>query len=101
MIKNNEPISMVESIEYLKKSEENEAGIIAFINKFTKLDIKKAKELRSNLKELDLIKINDVHIAKIIDFLPKDQEELNKIFIDVNLDEDETKKILETVKQFK
>ncbi|MBU2053023.1 MAG: hypothetical protein ABIJ14_00545 [Nanoarchaeota archaeon] len=101
MIKSNEPLSMAESMEYLKKSEEKEAEVMAFIRKFTKLDVKKAKELRGKLKELDLIKINDYHIAKIIDIFPQDQEELNKIFIDVNLDEDETKKILETVKQFK
>ena len=101
MIKNREPLSMAESVEYLKKSEESEAELLAFIKKFTKLDVKSAKELRSKLKELDLIKINDHHIVKIIDLLPQDQEELNKILIDASLDEDETKKILETVKQFK
>ena len=46
------------------------------------------------------MKINDENIAKIIDILPENEVDLNKIFIDVVLDEDETKKILETVKEF-
>jgi len=39
-------------------------------------------------------------IIKIIDLLPENQEDLNKI-VDISLDENETKKILETVKEFK
>jgi DNA-directed RNA polymerase subunit F len=41
------------------------------------------------------------YIVKIIDTLPENSEELNKIFIDVSLDEDETRKILDTIKKFK
>ena len=32
---------------------------------------------------------------------PEDKEDLNKIFVGISLDEDETKKILDTVKTFK
>jgi DNA-directed RNA polymerase subunit F len=41
------------------------------------------------------------YITKIVDTLPETPEELNKIFIDVSLDEDETKKILDSIKKFK
>ena len=41
------------------------------------------------------------HIVKVIDFLPDDAESLNKIFTDVSLDEDEAKKILDVVREFK
>ena len=101
MIKNNEPLSMVKVIEYAKK--DNEAGkeIIGFIKKFTKLKAVEAKELKKKLKELDLIKLNEKHIVKLIDFLPDDSEEVNKIVVDANLNEDETKKVLETIKEFK
>ena len=33
--------------------------------------------------------------------MPEDKEDLNKIFIGMGLDEDETKKILNVVKEFK
>jgi DNA-directed RNA polymerase subunit F len=99
MIKNSEPVSMAEAAEYIKKEEESE--IIGFIKKFSKLDVKEAKNLRSELENLGIIKVREELIAKIIDVLPETQEELNKIFIDVDLDEDEAKKILETIKKFK
>lgn len=101
MIKNNEPLSMTEVIGYAKKDSESGKEIIGFIKKFTKLKAAEAKELKKKLKELDLIKLNDKHIVKLIDFLPEDGEEINKIVIDANLNEDETKKVLETIKEFK
>ena len=101
MIEKNEPLSMVEVIEYLKKNKDSETDTIGFIKKFTKINLKDAKELRKKIKELDLMKVNDKDIVKIIDIIPENAEELNKIFTDVGLNEDETNKILETVKQFK
>ena len=47
------------------------------------------------------MRVKQEHIVKIIDLMPENAEELNKIFVDSSLDEDETKKILETVKEFK
>jgi len=101
MIKNNEPLSMAEAIEYAKKDSESGKEIIGFIKKFTKLKPVEAKELKKKLKELDLIKLNDKHIVKLVDFLPEGGEEVNKIVVDANLNEDETKKVLETIKEFK
>ena len=99
MIKNSEPMSMSESIEYLKKSEETD--VAGFMKKFIVLKPQEAKELKKKLEELDLMKLRNTHIAKIIDLLPGNREELNKICVDTGLDEDETKKILETIKEFK
>ena len=101
MIKNIEPLSMPEVIEYIKKTGESQADIKSFIKKFTKLNYKEAKELRKKIEELDLMKLRAEHIVKIIDLMPENSEELNKIFVDVSLNEDETKKILETIKKFK
>ncbi len=97
MIKNSEPLSMAESSEYLEKGDD----ALVFIKKFTKMKPGKAKELRKKLQDLKNIKINDKHISKVIDVLPEKSEEINKIFMDVALDEDETKKILEIVKEYK
>ncbi len=101
MIKNNEPLSMVEVLDYVKKTENAETDVITFIKKLTKLNSKEAKELREKLEELQLIKMRPESLVKIIDLLPENSEDLNKIFTDVGLNEDETKKILDAVKQFK
>lgn len=100
MIKNSEPLSMSEAIEYVKK-DENETEIVGFMKKFVKLKAKDAKELKQEIESLDLVKIKPDYTAKIIDILPETPEELNKIFIDVSLDEDESKKILDAIKKYK
>ena len=99
MIKNRESLSMAEVEEYTKDNE-NAAELNKFLKKFVSPEVKKAKELRNNLLELNLIKVKSDHISKIIDVLPETPEDLNKIFVDTNLDENETQKILDTVKQF-
>ena len=99
MIINRESLSMVEAEEYTKDND-SAAELNKFIKKFARLDIKKAKELRKKLLELNLMKMKSDHASKIIDILPETNEDLNKIFADVGLDENETQKILETVKEF-
>jgi len=96
MIKSNKPLSMAESTEYLEK----ESNAMIFIKKFDVISVKDAKDIRKKLDNLNLIKMNDFHISKIIDLVPEKAEEINKIFIDVGLDENETKKILDVVKEF-
>ena len=101
MIKNSEPLSMTETAEHIKKTKDSGTDVIGFIKKFTKLKIKEARELRKKIEELDLMKVKTEHIVKIIDFLPENPEDLNKIFTDTSLNEDETKKILDTIKEYK
>jgi len=102
MIKNSEPLSMAEIAEYIKKTKDSDVSeVLKFIKKFTKLTAKEAVELRKKLESQNLMRVKQEHIVKIIDLMPENAEELNKIFVDSNLDEDETKKILETVKEFK
>ncbi len=100
MIKNTEPLSMAEALEYMKK-EENDTEIVSFIKKFNKLKAKEAKELKQGIESLGIMKMKPEYIVKIIDILPETAEELNKIFVDVGLDEDETKRILETTTKFR
>jgi len=101
MIKNSEQLSMSEAAEYIKKSGESETEIAGFIKKFNKLKIKEAKELKKETETLGIMKIKPEYIVKIIDLLPENAEELNKIFVDVSLDGDETKKILDAIKKYK
>ena len=90
---------MVEAEEYTKDNE-NSAELNKFIKKFARIDLKKAKELRSKLQELNLMKLKSDYISKIIDVLPETNEDVNKIFADISLDENETQKILDTVKEY-
>lgn len=101
MIRNTESLSMIESVDYLKKTEDKEKELAGFIKKFAKLKVKEAKELRKKMEELNLIKVRAESISKVIDIMPENIQDLNKIFVDVSLDEDESKKILEIVKEFR
>lgn len=103
MIINNESLSMSESLEFISNAsdEDNKSNITAFIKKFNKLDSKDAKEIREKIRALGFVKVKEEHISKIIDLMPENVMDLNKIFVDISLDEDESKKILETIKQFK
>lgn len=101
MIKDTELLSMAEVTPYIKKDADSEADLIGFIKKFGKLNSKQSKELREKIEKLDFVKVNEMHIVKIIDLMPETAEELNKLFTDVSLNEDETNKILETTKEFR
>jgi len=100
MINKMEPITMIEVKEIVGSSGKNKE-LVSFIKKFINLKVKRAKEFSTKIKELELMKIRPEHIVKIIDLVPEKEEELNKIFSDVSLNEDETKRILETIKEFK
>ncbi|MBS3076412.1 hypothetical protein J4481_01585 [Candidatus Pacearchaeota archaeon] len=101
MIIENKPLSMSEAQEFLDKKQENQAEVLAFMKSFVKLKSKEAKEMRQKLEELDLMKMKEEQLAKVIDLLPDTEEDLNKIFTGMGLDEDETKKILDIIKQYK
>jgi len=90
---------MAEAAEFIK-GDENAAELGKFMKKFSILDAKKAKELRKQLEGLNFIKLKSDSISRIIDVMPGDADDLNKIFVDVGLDENETQKVLDTVKQF-
>ena len=103
MIKQKQPLSMAEANEILGglKETNNIKETKIFIKKFSKIDSKKAKELREELEKLGILKIKSSDIAKVIDVLPEDAQEINKIFTEVTLDAEETNKIIDTVKKYK
>lgn len=101
MIINKEPLSMAEALQYVKQEGTEETDVIGFTKKFVKIKNNKAIELRKKLQSLDMLKMKEEHIIKIIDLLPEDISELNKIFVDVSLDNEEAQKILDTVKEAK
>ncbi len=99
MIKDNIPVSMAESLKYLGK-EEKHTELKAFIKKFIKISPEDADKLRKKIEGFNLMKVKSEQISKIIDILPEKAEDLSKIFNDLNLDEDETQKILGAIKEY-
>lgn len=81
------------------KDEEGKEILVKYLKKFNKASKEEAKKIREGMVELNNPKVKEYHIAKVIDFLPDTSEEINKIFIDSNLNEEETNKIIEIVKK--
>jgi len=98
MIINNEMLSISEALPYLK---EDKAELVTFLKQFTKLNEKEARKLKEDLISLNNDKLREEQIIKIIDILPENQDELNKVCNDVIFEEDETSKILETIKKYR
>lgn len=103
MILDRTSLNMNEVEEILKDIPENEKKIEAeeYLKKFMKSKPNQAKKLKGELESLDILKIKREHIVKIIDLLPEDASDLNKIFVDISLTEDETNKILDVIKNTK
>ena len=103
MILDREPLNMSEVSEILKDIDDSDKKeeIELYLKKFLKAKPGRAKKIKEGLEELDSLKIKREHIVKIVDLLPSDVSDLNKVFTDVSLSEDETNKILEIVKSSK
>ncbi|MDO8460265.1 MAG: hypothetical protein Q7S74_04100 [Nanoarchaeota archaeon] len=71
-----------------------------YLKKVTNLSKEKAEKLKQELKSLKNTKLREEYLVKIIDFLPKDSEDLNKIFSEAMLTEDEINPILEIVRKY-
>lgn len=100
MIIEREPINMNELEDILKKIDDSQKKqeIELFLKRFIKLKSEHIKKIKENLEKLDSVKMRRDHLVKIADILPEDASDLNKIFNDVSLNEDEINKILEIVK---
>ena len=87
-----------DKLSELKETDKAKA-VEEFLKKFTKLTGEKAKALKKEIEWLGIIKLRPFDVIKIVDFLPENAIELNKIFAEISLDTDETNKILDTIKK--
>jgi len=108
MIKNIKALSLAEVSGILKKHEQLEENTAArntalYIEKFVRLKPEKVEAIKKGLMELNMAKLKEKHISKIVDFMPEDGDDLKKIFVgeDFTLDLDELNSILEKIKSFK
>ena len=97
-ILNKTPVSLVEVREIVKGLEGKEE-LKEYLKKFVKISKKEEESLKKSLQGLNSHKLNELHIAKVIDFLPQNSEEVHKVFADVSLSEEEINAILEVVKK--
>jgi|TARA_B100002003_G_scaffold41362_1_gene36879 DNA-directed RNA polymerase subunit F len=98
-IKEEKPITMAEVVSLAGDSDKGMA-IKSFIKNFNKMPLDKALKMKKDLADLDLIRLKDTHIVKIVDFMPSGSAELNKIVMDVSLDQEEITKILDVVGRY-
>ena len=97
MILNKKPLSIAEVKEYVKDVEGKEA-LVKYMKKFGKVSKEQHNKMKKAIISLNNPKIKEENIAKVIDFLPEDHEDVNKIFPEANLNEEEAKALVEIVK---
>ena len=73
-----------------------------YLEIFVKLDLKQKEELEKKLSGLDLTRLKEEHIAKIIDFLPKTVDELKIVLTayPLSMPKKDQEAIVKTVKEF-
>ena len=98
MIISKTPLTLAEVKEYTKDLDN--PVIHDYLKSFAKISKADALKCSEEIKALNNPKIKEEIVMKIVDFLPKDSEDLNKIFLDVALSEEETNSILEIVKKY-
>ena len=99
MIKKQRPLTLAEVSELVGDGEKAK-NMKLFVKQFSSIKSNKAKELFDAVKALDLIKLRDENIVEIVNFLPKDAVELNKIVQEASLDQEEVNKVLEITKNY-
>ncbi len=102
------PITMLEVKEVLESIEKkNELSVKSkktkeYLNTFVKLDKKKVEEFKKKLEKLDISRLRDRHIVKIIDLMPDNTDSLKVILSgeNITLKVEDLEKIISIVKEF-
>jgi DNA-directed RNA polymerase subunit F len=96
-VEEEKPLTISEVINLIGDSQKEE-DVKEFLKGFNNMPSEKAKELKQKLEELKILKLKEMDVVKIIDFLPEDSIELNKIVSESNLDAEEIAKILDAIR---
>ncbi len=103
------PITMTELKEELEKikKKNKELNFRAnktqeYLSQFSKYDYNKAKELIDKINKLNIPRLKEEYIAKIVDILPTTLDDLKSLLqgYTVTIKNENMKKIVEVVKQF-
>ena len=73
-----------------------------YLNQFAPLSVKDADELKSALEKLNIPRLKEEHVVKIVDVLPASLEDVKLVLsaYTVNISQENMKKIAETVSKF-
>ena len=99
MIISRKPLALGEVAALVPKAEEKRP-IDNYLKSFVTLSKGDALKLMEEVRALNNPKLKEENIVKIADFLPKDQEDVNKILIEAGLNEAEANAILEITKKY-
>ncbi len=107
-IMNESPILIAEVKEQLEKfKEKGELSFRAqktfdYLQQVVKLDSKKQHELKKKLEDLNVSRLRDMHLIKIINVMPKTEEELKVLLEGYNLTltKEQLQKIVSVVQEF-
>ncbi|MBS3089683.1 hypothetical protein J4461_02255 [Candidatus Pacearchaeota archaeon] len=99
MILNRTPLALAQVKKYSFSFEENKV-MNDYLKAFCKLETADAEKLSEEIRALNNPKIREEMILKILDIMPRDAEDLNKIFLEVSLTEEESNAILALVKKY-
>ncbi|GEM_PF-1054463 len=101
MIKEKIPITIAETIEISGEKEKSKKlkSFMKEFKDFTILDKKKSDELKNKLDSLNIYKLNEEAIVSLINFIPKDAQDVMKILPEISLNLEEINKILGVFKE--
>ena len=103
------PMSLAEVKSELEKIQKRDGELtfrgnktLEYVQQLNVLGPKKAKELQSKIEAIDIPRLKEIHIAKILDVLPKSLEEVKLTLAGytVQVKDEHAKKIAEAVKEF-
>ena len=103
---NETPISNIElkeKIDAIKKRDKElrnkTTKTVEYLNTFTNLKRKDAEEIKKKVINLNIPRLKERHIIKIIDIVPKDLESLKLLFTgeNITIKQEDIKKILEVI----
>lgn len=99
MILTKTPLSLAHVKGYVQNIETN-PQFQDYLKAFCKISKEDAEKLAADVRALNNPKIREEFLVKIIDFCPRDIEELNKLSVEVSLTEEEANAILALVKNY-
>ena len=104
-----EPLSLADVKEVLVEIEKRDKELNylsnkakEYIDQFVKLSFKQKEELVKKLVELKLTRLKEEHIAKVVDFLPQDDDELKAVLqgFHLNMPKKDIDGVLKIVAEF-
>ena len=103
---NEKPVTMVELKEKLEKiRKHHELGFRAnkaweYLGVFAKQDVKEVEELKKKLEELNIVRLKESQVNKLIDLQPKDADGVKILLTgeNVTLKQEDVQRIVECLK---